>query len=228
MDEQQRMNCPPRAGFVCVVDPRVESGHYYRKHVKGEGINARPPSQLEKAVQRQNENPPRQGLSTLSKVAIAGLLGVGGLAGLGAIANSGRSPINEPTVPSTVPTAPSKASPAYTVAKQQALLKPRFRRMGSNNDVIDNGITTILPQDSPWQARRKRGQPTPPPSVQVASPPISNPNLNQPIPPWSPALHKSTRSQPAIAAITSNPRCYTCCKYNIAQSYHRRPSDRDS
>lgn len=200
MDEQQRMNCPPRAGFVCVVDPRVESGHYYRKHVKGEGINARPPSQLEKAVQRQNENPPRQGLSTLSKVAIAGLLGVGGLAGLGAIANSGRSPINEPTVPSTVPTAPSKASPAYTVAKQQALLKPRFRRMGSNNDVIDNGITTILPQDSPWQARRKRGQPTPPPSVQVASPPISNPNLNQPIPPWSPALHKSTRSQPAIAA----------------------------
>jgi hypothetical protein len=213
MDEQQRMNCPPRAGFVCVVDPRVQSGHYYRKHVAGEGINARPPSRLEQAVQRQNENPPRQGLSTLSKVAIAGLIGVGGLAGLGAIANSGRSLVDEP-IEATAPTAPKtptapKASPAYTSSRQQALLMPRLRRMGSNNDVIDNGVITTLPKDSPLPARRKRsfGQGDqipvtvlPDPSVQVASPPIANPTLNQPIPPWSPSLQKPTRSQPATVA----------------------------
>ena len=225
MDEQQRLNCPPRAGFVCVADPRVQGGRYYRKHVKGEGINARPPSQLEKAVQRQNESPQqRQGLSVLSKVAIAGLLGVGGLAGIGAIANSGRSLTDEPTK-TTAPTAP-KASPAYTSARQQALLMPRFRRMGTNDDVIDNGIITAPQQGSPRDARRKRGQPTPPPSVSVASPPIPNTHLppppssvqvasppipythQSPIPPWSPSLQKTTRSpssSPATPIATPSP-----------------------
>ena len=209
LDEQQRLNCPPRAGFVCVADPRVQGGRYYRKHVKGEGINARPPSQLEKAVQRQNESPQqRQGLSVLSKVAIAGLLGVGGLAGIGAIANSGRSLTDEPTKTTapTTPTAP-KASPAYTSARQQALLMPRFKKMGTNDDVIDNGIITAPQQGSPRDARRKRGQPTPPPSVSVASPPI--PNTHQPpIPPWSPSLQKTTRSpssSPATPIATPSP-----------------------
>jgi hypothetical protein len=91
--------CAPRAGFVCVQDRRVRGGFYYRKAPQGQGVNALPPSKLEKALARsQEESRPRSEMGFLGKAAIGAGLAVGGLALTGAVINAGRSsePYQEP------------------------------------------------------------------------------------------------------------------------------------
>lgn len=217
MDEL-RHNCPSRAGFVCVADPRVKGGHYYRKHVEGEGVNALPPSRLEKALNRHEDRSQNGGLSTLGKVAIASGLAVGGLAGIGAIANSGRSAVAGEEVKSTntaaTPTttkATTTPSATYSAARQQALLSPRFRRMGSKEETVNNGVITVPPMDSPQAARRKRGQPQYVQSTTPTVTPTGGYVHPSPIPPWSPSLiptnnnAKSKGFQEALAKVGMAP-----------------------
>ena len=91
--------CAPRAGYNCVQDRRVKGGFYYRKAPQGQGVNALPPSKLERALARSQEQPTqRSGLSFLSKAAIGAGVAIGGLALTGAVVNAGRSsePYQEP------------------------------------------------------------------------------------------------------------------------------------
>jgi len=91
--------CAPRAGYVCVQDRRVKGGFYYRKAPQGQGVNALPPSKLERALARsQEQSRPRSEMGFLSKAAIGAGLAVGGLALTGAVVNAGRSsePYQEP------------------------------------------------------------------------------------------------------------------------------------
>lgn len=91
--------CAPRAGYVCVQDRRVKGGFYYRKAPQGQGVNALPPSKLERALARsQEESRPRSEMGFLGKAAIGAGLAVGGLALTGAVINAGRSskPYQEP------------------------------------------------------------------------------------------------------------------------------------
>ena len=84
--------CAPRAGYNCVQDRRVKGGFYYRKAPQGQGVNALPPSKLERALARSQEQPTqRSGLSFLSKAAIGAGVAIGGLALTGAVVNAGRS-----------------------------------------------------------------------------------------------------------------------------------------
>lgn len=121
--DEIRGNCPPRAGYVCVLDPRVKTGRYYRKQVKGEGVNALPPSRVEKALAQQEQRSQKgEGISFLGKATIAGGLAVGGLAVIGAIANSGRSTEPVPDIPdSKKPDTSVKPKPSpYEEGKQSA------------------------------------------------------------------------------------------------------------
>lgn len=91
--------CAPRAGYNCVQDRRVKGGFYYRKAPQGKGVNALPPSRLERALARSQEQPTqRSGMGFLSKAAIGAGVAIGGLALTGAVVNAGRSsePYQEP------------------------------------------------------------------------------------------------------------------------------------
>ena len=106
--------CAPRAGYNCVQDRRVKGGFYYRKAPQGQGVNALPPSKLERALARSQEQPTqRSGLSFLSKAAIGAGVAIGGLALTGAVVNAGRSsePYQEP-----VRQKPEKAKTSYNAA----------------------------------------------------------------------------------------------------------------
>lgn len=121
--DEIRGNCPPRAGYVCVLDPRVKTGRYYRKQVAGEGVNALPPSRIEKALAQQEQRSQKgEGISFFGKAAIAGGLAVGGLAVIGAIANSGRSTEPVPDIPNAKKpdTSVKPKSSTYEEAKESA------------------------------------------------------------------------------------------------------------
>ena len=174
--DEMRRSCPPRAGYVCVSDPRVQNGHYYRKHVAGEGINALPPSRLEKSLNRYEQKPQGGGIGILGKIAIGGGLAIGSLAAIGAIANSGRSSDTPETPETNKREKPEKpTSEAYTSNKESAkqqLLAPKNRRMGSD-EVANNGVISVPPKDSPKEARRKRGQ--------VQTDPLPSPSITTPL-----------------------------------------------
>jgi hypothetical protein len=106
--------CAPRAGYNCVQDRRVKGGFYYRKAPQGQGVNALPPSKLERALARSQEQPTqRSGLSFLNKAAIGAGVAIGGLALTCAVVNAGRSsePYQEP-----VRQRPEKAKTSYNAA----------------------------------------------------------------------------------------------------------------
>lgn len=162
--DEIRGNCPPRAGYVCVLDPRVNGGRYYRKQVKGEGVNALPPSRIEKALaQQESRSQKGEGISFLGKAAIAGGLAIGGLAAIGAAANSGRSAEPVPDIPNAKVKPPDTSekpkSSTYEEAKQQALLIGREKRVKPPSEVVENGVIVPKPpiERSPKEARKKRG-----------------------------------------------------------------------
>jgi hypothetical protein len=106
--------CPPRSGYNCVQDRRVKGGFYYRKAPQGQGVNALPPSKMERALARSREQPTqRSGIGFLGKAAIGAGVAIGGLALTGALVNAGRSsePYQEPARQK-----PEKAKTSYTAA----------------------------------------------------------------------------------------------------------------
>lgn len=158
--DEIRNNCPPRAGYVCVLDPRVKGGRYYRKHVAGEGVNALPPSRVEKALTQQELRSQKgEGIGFLGKAAIAGGLAVGGLAAIGAMANSGRSTEPVPDIPNTKKpdTSVKPKSSAYEEGKQAAFSAARERMVKPPVETINNEVFIVNPRESPDAARRKRG-----------------------------------------------------------------------
>lgn len=132
--------CAPRAGYVCVQDRRVKGGFYYRKAPQGQGVNALPPSKLERALARSQEQPrPRTEMGFLSKAAIGTGVAIGGLALTGAVINAGRSsePYQEPPRRVQPPTNNNAAKVGLGVAAATATTAATVfgRRGGSEAEV---------------------------------------------------------------------------------------------
>jgi hypothetical protein len=179
----RRDACTPRAGFNCVQDRRVKGGFYYRKAPQGRGVTALPPSKLERALARSQEQSsakPEMGL--LGKAAITAGLTVGGLALTGAVVNAGRSsdPYQDPSRPKPSPSKTTFNPTSVGVASVGAIAlgtaglglkrKPPLQSIevqGESVPPTESGKPTVQKSEtgivgSPDAARRKREQAQPP------------------------------------------------------------------